>query len=195
MTLNKNQHDISQIFLVYMALVGDAAKTALALDLDADVIEQLAKKEGWAEKVRRISLMSKSGKPGDYERAQNRALNFVQCHQLRRQIDRAIAFLSTKDPAEIVIAVTERGEVRYSAKVFTDIAKTMQSIHEMTYSALGDTVRERESNDHGGPARGVQDMHSALLLALHQTKNDHRPAEELIQSAAETAIDIVAKPS
>lgn len=193
MTLNKNQHDMAQIFLVYMALVGDAAKTALALDLDADLVEQMAKKEGWAEKVRRISIMAKSGKPGDYERAQNRALNFVQCHQLRRQIDRAIAFLSTKDPAEIVIAVTERGEVRYSAKVFTDIAKTMQSIHEMTYSALGDTVRERESNDTGSPSRGVQDVHSALIMALHQAKNDHRPAEELIQSAAETAIDITTK--
>src|SRR6185503_17950727 len=97
------QHDVAQIFLVFMALVGDAEKTAIALDLKPEFVRELANQHQWSEKVARISVLSKSGKPGDWERAQNRALNFVQCHRLRRAIDLQLAHLESMEIKDVMI--------------------------------------------------------------------------------------------
>src|SRR5262245_50873198 len=89
----KEKSDIVQIFLIFMATIGDVDKTALALELDPEFVKWLAEQEGWSEKVRRLTIMSKSEKPGDWERAQNRALNYVQVHRIRMLLDRVIVQL------------------------------------------------------------------------------------------------------
>src|SRR4026208_1606531 len=102
MKLDKSNLDVSQIFLVYMATIGDVVKTATALERSPEVVQALADNEGWVSKVRRISVMSKSEKPGDWERAQNRALSFVQGHSIRRLIDRMIKELTRMDDETLV---------------------------------------------------------------------------------------------
>lgn len=188
--LNKNHHDISQIFLVYMTLVGDAEKTALALDLDPSFVRELALKEGWAAKVARISVMSKSGQPGDWERAQNRALNFVQCHQLRRHIDEVILGLGDKDVIEMLTSVDGNGVRRVTAKLFTDLAKAMSMVHEMTYAALGDTPKEREKHQGDGDSLSNAGLHAALIASLNRAKLDSNPSEKLVKGAVEAVCQI-----
>lgn len=189
MQLSKDQHDISQIFLVYMALVGDAEKTALALDLELGFVTELARKEGWASKVQRISVMSKSGVPGDWERAQNRALNFVQCHQLRRTVDRVIAFLSSTDALDILRSTDAKGIPHVSARVLTDTAKAMEMIHSMTYTALGDSPKERTERSEGDTDAGSSaTMHAALIAALNHSKLTGNTAEKLVADAV-TAVE------
>lgn len=185
--VNKNSHDVSQVFLCYMALVGDVSKVALALDIPEPEVQEMADREGWSEKVRRISIMSKSGRPGDWERAQNRALNFVQCHQLRRSIDRVIAHIADQVNKGAVLDLIEhktKDAVNYSAKLFTELAKAMQAVHEMTYSALGDTVKERDpSGDGKDAALTSAALHASLIGALNQQKLKDSTPETLVKEA------------
>lgn len=185
--LNKNKHDISQIFLIYMALVGDIQKVSLATDVPEADIEEMAKREGWADKVRRISVMSKSGKPGDWERAQNRALNFVQVHQLRRTIDRVIAHLSEQEAKEIIEHTTHKGDLTLSARLLTDLASAMQRIHEMSYSALGDSVKERDPEGTGAGAElNSAALHASLIGALNSAKLPGTTPEAIVAETVET---------
>lgn len=190
--MNKNKVDVSKVFLVYMALVGDAEKTALALDMAVEDVADLAKKEGWAAKVRSISVMSKTGTPGDWERAQNRALNFVQCHQLRRMIDGALFALNEKcaaDSLALLEVIDKNGTVRFSARLFTELAQTMDRVHSMTYAALGDSVTERElraETDPDNPTNSTG-LHAALISALnHGSTLTAQPAEQLVDAAVAT---------
>lgn len=183
--VNKNNHDVSQVFLVYMALIGDVPKVALALDLPESEIQEMADREGWSDKVRRISIISKSGKQGDYERAQNRALNFVQAHQLRRNIDRVIAHISSLDASEIVERTEANGRTVLSARLLTDLAKAIQTVHEASYNALGDTVKERNLEEpNNGTALNSAALHASLIGALNRAQLSEKTPETLVKEAA-----------
>lgn len=173
MIVNKNKLDVSQVFLVFMSLVGDVQKTAAALDLNPEIVAGLAESEGWTEKVRRISLISKGERPGDWERAQNRAMCFVQAHRLRGVLSNMVRHFEEMDPEQIVdnlSVIGREGQKTLSAKVLADIATAMERVHQMTYSALGDTVKEREARqDEDGNSLPFKDLHTALISALNST--------------------------
>lgn len=183
--MDKNQIDVSQVFLTYMALVGSVPKVAMALDIPEAIVQEMADREGWAAKVQRISVMSKSGKPGDWERAQNRALNFVQAHQLRRSIDKVISHLASRDAASIVEHTSPQGNVTLTARVFTELTKAMQAVHEMTYSALGDSVKERDPSTVDGESVALNSaaLHASLIGALNRTKLGEPSSETLVKEA------------
>lgn len=177
--------DVSQVFLVFMALVGDVSKTALALDIPEATVQEMADREGWADKVKRISVQSKSGKPGDWERAQNRALNFVQAHQLRRAIDRVITRINEQDAQSLIEHTSPQGNVTYTARIFTELTKAMQSCHEMTYSALGDSVKERDTSTADGETTALNSaaLHAAVIGGLNRAKLAEQNSETLVREA------------
>src|SRR5262245_25474277 len=120
----KAKTDVAQVFLVFMATIGDVGKTAAALDLDPHFVAWLAEQEGWLAKVKRVSLMSKGDKPGDWERAQNRALCFVQAHRARMLMDRLILNLTGLNEDEFIaqFTVTSReGNQSLNARFFADM--------------------------------------------------------------------------
>lgn len=191
MKIDKNKIDVSQCWLVYMSLVGDVERTAAAMDLSPAVIEKLAKDEGWDEKIRRVSLLSKSGKPGDWERAQNRALCFVQAQRLRATIDTVIGKIFNMDANELVdfmstakLAVgtpkEPRLRVSISSRFLADLASAMEKVHHLSYTALGDTVTERASRATGpdGEVSG-NDLHAAVVAALNNPNATFVPSKEL----------------
>lgn len=192
--IDKNRYDVAYLFQVFMVLVGDVQKVAAATDIPEAVIQELADAEGWTEKVRRISIQSKSGKPGDWEKAQNRALNFVQVHQLRRSLDRVIAHISEKVDNEQVLDLIEHkteNATNYTAKLFTELAKAMQSLHEMSYSALGDTVRERDPEGSGkDAAMTAAALHVTVIGALNNAKLKDKPSETLVKEAVAKVIEL-----
>ena len=191
MKTDKNNLDVSQIFLTFMSLVGDVEKTALALDLDVAVVEELAKKEGWDEKVRRISVMSKSGNPGDYERAVNRALNYVQAHRMRSALEsvlnQVLKRLGEADPSDFVEIKLKEGKVveaRVTARFFSDMAAAMEKMQHLTYSALGDSATERKV-DTQTPGSGRQvDIHSAVINALNRASISEQIPPEVLRATS-----------
>ena len=183
MKVNKSKYDISKIFLTYMTLVGDVDKTAAALDMDPAVVQSLATSEEWEDKVRRLSMMSKSGKPGDYERAANRALNFVQAHRLRNLLTSLLSVYEDKDPSQLaeMKAAGFNAPERPSCRFFADLAAAMEKAHQLSYQALGDTVGERESRTERGEGEvSGAALHAAVLSALNSTSVKNVTPEEII---------------
>jgi hypothetical protein len=188
--IDKNNVDVSQAFLAYMTFVGDADKTAVALDLEPKQVRDLAEAEGWNEKIRRVSLMSKSGKPGDFERATNRAMCFVQAQCIRQQLNRLLAEVQGMDNEELLARAcvrTKTGDLQLSAKFFTDMANAAEACHRMSYAALGDTVSER-SEAEGGNGKGgsSNDLHAAIIASLSNPETKPEPiTQQLISEANE----------
>jgi hypothetical protein len=188
----KAKTDVSQIFLVYMATIGDVNKTAAALDLDPVFVDALAREEGWKQKVRRISTMSKSEKPGDWERAQNRALNFVQAHRVRMVLERMIALFDGLDNEGVhkkLASYDRSGRPMLSARFFADITAAMDKVHNLSYQALGDSMGERKDRrDAGGDDVSATQLHAALINALNSPIAKDKVSEALVDEAA-TAIE------
>jgi hypothetical protein len=163
-------------------------KTALALSIEPDFVTWLAEQEGWAEKVRKVSVMSKGGKPGDWERAQNRCLNFVQAHRVRMLIDRVLLELVKLAPEQLERRLTSYNKdgkpLGVSARFFSDLTAALDKVHLLSYYALGDSVGERiKRNDEGEGDRSVNDIHAALIQALNSPNIGHETAEALVLEA------------
>jgi len=182
--LNKNRLDVSQVLLVYVALVGDIHRTAAALDMDPAVVRQLAEQEGWENKIQRITLLSQSGKPGDYAKAQNRALCFVQGHRIRSLIDRVILHFQDMTEEEVCAEITSVGKagVRHvSARFFTDLAAAAEKSHHMCYTALDDTVTARAERDDSAEQMNVEALHAAVMTALNSGTLANKPADVIVK--------------
>ncbi len=167
--LDKNRIDVAQAFLLFMATIGDCDRVAAALDLEPEQVRELAESEGWTDKIRRVSVMSKSGKPGDFERAQNRALCFVQAQTIRQQIDRLLRAITELDTEELLnrCSTTNRaGNKQLSAKVMCDLAQATEACQRMAYQALGDTVTERVDAGTTSQETKTSDLHAAIIAAL-----------------------------
>lgn len=177
--------DEVQIFHVFMVLVGDVEKTAAALDVDPEVIRGLAEKYNWCEKVKRISILSKGGTQGDWERAQNRALNFVQAHQLRRILDLQLAHIAETQTEDVMKVTDQRtGEIKYSARVLVDLSTAMQRVHEMSYNALGDSIKERTVEKATDDPVTQGGLHTAMISALNKSGEVPKPAATLADEAS-----------
>lgn len=168
--IDKTSLDVSQIFLVFMSLVGDIERTALALDLDPDVVRALAEQEGWTDKIKRVSLLSKSEKAGDYEKAVNRALCFAQAHIFRSAIQRLLDVIARQDGNELLSTISQvkAGQVSYSAKLFSDLASAMEKAHHLSYLALGDETANRGGVEGEEEKAGTMaEVHASVLAALN----------------------------
>lgn len=164
--------DVAAIFLGFMALVGDIDRTALAFNISPRVVRFLADKDGWNDKIRSVSLLNQKGKPGDFEKASNRALSFVQGHLLRSIMQRILENLNNMSRAEIVKTVISQkrtGEITFSASFYSDLAAAMQKCHEMCYVSLGDSAgdRGRENKEALSSELSVDALHSAISAALN----------------------------
>lgn len=192
MAIDKSKIDVSAVFLGYMALVGDAEKTALAFDLTPADVSELAEAEGWADKIKRVSVMSKSDKPGDWERAQNRALCFVQAYQIRQLINRWIHHFTGLDIEQLLArtsTVDRSGSTHYSAKIVSDLVTAAEACHRMSYTALGDTVTERVDRKQAtGENPTAGDMHSAVIAMLNSHHNLPVTKELLIEERKDMAL-------
>lgn len=184
----KQRADVSQIFLLFTLLIGDADKTAAALDLDPAFVQWLATQEGWHEKVRKLTVMSKTGKPGDFERAQNRALNYIQAHRVRMLMDRVLVEL-TETPKDMLAerfkSLDRSGKPNgISAKFFADITAAMDKVHHLSYNALGDSVGERLDRAKDNDNASVNDIHTALIQALNNPGVSGLDSETLVLEAS-----------
>jgi len=191
MKIDKNKVDVSAVFLVYMTLVGDVNKTAVAMDLDPAFVEELAEREGWKAKVKRMSTVSKSDEPGGWERMQNRALNFAQAHRLREFIDRMILHFADKTPEQLIdafSAVSKSGDVRVSARFVADLASASEKVQLLSYHALGDTAPERKDRGTGDSESSAAVLHASIIAALNSPMSQAIPAEELVKKATQEIV-------
>jgi hypothetical protein len=194
--VNKNHLDVSRCFIVFMTLCGDVQKTAAALDIDPAIVEKLATDEQWHQKISRVSLLSKSGKPGEYERGVNRALNFAQSHRARLLLDKVLEEFEDKTPEEILEVLSTRtksGAMMVSARFFADLIAAMEKAQHMSYLALGDTVAERPDVSTEEGELSANQMHQAVIQALNNPAMRNVSAAKLLNDEQVTHVTQVAE--
>lgn len=172
-TIDKTSLDVSQIFLIFMATCGDVEKTSLALDLDPEVVRALAQQEGWTKKIQRVSLLSKGEKPGQYEIAVNRALNFAQAHIFRSALQRVLDVIAKQDGNELLATMSsvKAGAVTHSAKLFSDLASAMEKAHHLSYLSLGDETANRGGiKGEEEKADTMKSVHASVIAALNHSQ-------------------------
>ena len=159
--MNKNLLNVASIFEHYLTFSGDAAKTAVALNLDVQDVRDLATSERWADKVEAWTSLQQGGSQ-DVQVQINRAINYVQSHRMRSVLDKLVSHLSTKTADELVdmLTATSKNGNAFSTRALTDLVKGIEACQLMTARALGDTVAERPdaSKEKKGSAIALQVM-------------------------------------
>lgn len=144
------QIDRKNAFLLYATFCGDVEQTAHALGVPPVVVVHAARLDGWDEQLKTIIGMKKSSRPGDVERAINRAVNFVQAFRMRLFIERVLQKLTGLNDAELSDYLFEERENKagnvtnkLTTRPIADLTSALEKCHALTYLALNDTAQDR----------------------------------------------------
>jgi hypothetical protein len=194
--------DREQAFLLYATFTGDVERVAHALNVRAIDVLRIADEDGWTEKLKPIIELKKSTRPGDMERAINRALNFVQAHKFRMFIDRVIFRLCGMGEKEFESMLMEKtsstGHV-YSAlstRAVADLASALEKCQSMSYQALNDTTQERVRRNEDNGEEKAGELHQRIAFAMSKVKSSSTIRAKLFDAQIEQAErqSVVAKP-
>jgi hypothetical protein len=151
--------DYSKVFLTYVSLLGNAEQTAIACDLDRDQVAALAVRDNWDAKVTALLQVKEKQGAEAFARELNRTANFVQALRCRNLLDQTLQFFTNEGGMDgsgrkvsfidLMQQVGPKGNVNLSAKNVMDLTKAIETVHRMTYAALGDTAGERKASGKG----------------------------------------------
>jgi len=187
--------DKENAFLLYAVFCGDAERTAHALDVDPDLIRNIALDSNWDKKLKPIIDLKQSARAGDVERAINRALNFTQTHRYRLFLQRVLKNLtgmSVSDmkaflfPHEVMKGKdgNERVIQKFSTRALADFASALEKCHTMSYLALNDTATERkERKESGDEDASASEMHIRLAEAMAKAGGASKSIRGLVLDA------------
>jgi hypothetical protein len=184
--------DAEQVFLVYATLLGDAEATAAAVGCSAAVVAKLADTEKWDDRIAPMVKKKKSQRPGDVERAINRAINFAQAHRLRMFLERVARQLyDMEDNAlqEYLVKVTPgakpdsdgKQKMSLSTRPLADLATAIEKAQVMTYQALSDTATDRKTRDegHDDGEMSAAALHAQIAKAMNDAAKPQTGAGQL----------------
>jgi hypothetical protein len=169
-----------EIYLLYAAFCGDVDRTAHAANTTPDVVLKLKEAGNWDQKLKSIIELKRSGRPGDVERAINRAINFVQAHRLRMVLEnvvREIASMPMKRLMELLLSGACDGDgnriQKLQTRAFADLASAIEKCHAMTYLATNDTSTERKGRDGEFAADGMSmgEIHAKIAASFSKPKD------------------------
>lgn len=165
--------DRENAFLLYATFCGDVVRTAHALNVPAKAVLAIAEDENWTGKLKPIIELSKSQKPGELDRAINRALNLVQAHKMRLLLERVLRELTEKTDAELAVMTVEQtttkgGDIKTKlcTRAFADLASALEKCSAMTYQALSDTAQDRSKRKEADGDSSPVDLHAAIASAM-----------------------------
>jgi hypothetical protein len=183
--------DREQAFLLFATFTGDIARTAHALDVPPAAVLQMAEEEGWMNKLGPILALKKSSRPGDVERAINRAMNFVQSHRMRLFIQRVITRLTGMGQAEfeeyLFVASKDKdgcSNKKLTTRALADLASALEKCQSMTYLALNDTAQDRAKRKEEGSDSDVStgDLHAQISAGLAAVRASATPRAQLFDA-------------
>lgn len=183
--------DREQAFLLYATFCGDLVRTAHSLGVSPVAVLRMVDDGGWNERLKPILELKNSARPGDIERAINRALNFVQAHRFRMFLETVLRRLTDLTPSQLYTYLEERkldkeGEVvsvKLSTRALADFASALEKAHSLVYQALGDTATERvkrKEEDNGAGA--AVDLHAKIAAAMAHIAEDNSPRALLFEA-------------
>lgn len=194
---NNIKIDRENAFLLYATFCGDIVRTAAALGVTATVILQMADEGDWTTQLKPILELKKSSRPGDIERAINRALNFVQAHRARLFIERVLQRLSgmtDNELEEYLLKGTAKDGTaikKLTTRALADLASALEKAQALTYLALSDTATERVRRKEEDSSGSAGDMHVKIAEAMSRVRASSTPRAQLFDAQISIAQDIV----
>lgn len=172
-----------RIYQLYALFACDAERTAVAAKIPVEVVEKMAQDGRWDAQFKTLIKLRTSGRPGDLERATNRAINFVQAHNYRRFLERVMrkfALLTENDLSDFCFEIridVKGNEIRkLNMRPLADLATAIEKCHAMTYAALTDTASDRAKRaENHEEDKQTQDAHVQIAGALQRL---HKAAEK-----------------
>jgi len=180
--------DREQVFLLFATFAGDVEKTAHAAGIRAVDVLRVADEEGWLDRLKPILELKKSNKPGDIERAINRALNFSQAHRMRLIVERVLHKLACMTNEELQAYMftdhkpqTGQEYKRLTSRALADLSSAMEKCQSMTYLALSDTVQDRTKRKEAGDNETAGgEMMVRIAEAMSKVKGSATPRMQLL---------------
>jgi len=188
----KIKFDRQAAFLLYAQFCGDAVRTAAALNIKPCDILEVAKDSEWDSQIQPILELKASGRPGDVERALNRAVNFVQAYKLKIFLERILSKLDQmkeEDVEEYIFQTNVRDGVvskKMDTRPLTDLVAAIEKCHALTYMALGDTATERVKRVDNASAN-LEDIHVKMADAFARIKAGDSRTERLFDARLKLA--------
>lgn len=174
--MNKEELDVSKIFLAYLVANGDPIRTAQIAQCKVEEVDFLSRSELWDRKLADRGIAA-GGSPEDArERTKelNRATNYVQAIRLRALIDKTIKWIYENDEniLKFNTETNKQGGKVFSTKPLLDLVKAGEVAQQMIYRSLGDVVEKGA----GGlsAAAGLKELHRYVTDAM-----SHLPAGAL----------------
>lgn len=182
--------DREQAFLLYATFCGDVEKTSHALSIRPVDVLKMAEEEGWNNQLKNILEMKKSGRPGDVERAVNRALNFVQSHRMRLFVERILHKLVSMDNKEVEEYIfsdhsSKDGVAfkRLTTRAIADLASAMEKAQALSYQALNDTAQDRaKRKESGDDSDSGGELHAKIAAAMAKVRASSTPRAQLFDA-------------
>lgn len=195
--------DRAQVFLLYATFAGDVVRTAHAAGCRPVDVLRVAEDEGWMAKLAPILELSKSQRPGDVERAINRALNFAQCHRMRLFLEKVLSRVCGMNAEElqeyIFTSKTDKNGLEtskvLSTRALADLATALEKTQAMTYQALGDTAQDRgrRKEQSAGEDNNAGELHVRIAAAMSVVKASATPRAQLFDAQLTLAASQVAE--
>lgn len=196
--------DRENAWLLFATFAGDVEKTALALNVSPATVIQVADDEGWLQRLKPIIDLKRSGRPGDIERALNRAVNYVQAHKFRLIVERTLQRLTAMTVEEFDLYILSKPgkeggrEMALTTRAIADLASALEKAQAMSYAALQDTGTDRARHKEGSSENAASEMYDKMAAAMASVKGSQTPRALLLDAqlaaAAELAPPVYPKP-
>jgi len=197
----------STAFLLYATFCGDVERTAHALNVRPIDLVRVADDEGWDAKLGGIIALKKSQRPGDLERAMNRAMNFVQAYLWRQFLDRCMQELLALNQAalnEYLFSEMNMGakpkdgppQRKLSTRGLADLSAAIEKAQDMTYKALSDTAGDRRQRqlDSDDAQASPSQLFAEMAKAMAQVEQSNTPRALLFDAQLAKANELSALP-
>jgi len=127
------------LFEMWRALGGNAAHVSLASGVSVSIIKALEHDFSWNDLAGgKLGMADKK-----LEKEVGRAIAYAQGNRLQRILDKVMDGLEADDGAMIkkhLTAAKKDGDPEIMIKPYADLAKAMETVHNIKYRALGDKV-------------------------------------------------------
>lgn len=191
--------DVEQCFLAWCANGFDVAATAHSLGISAVALQRCVDDENWCARVAPIVEKIKSQKSGDFDRACNRAIAFVQGTRLRLLCERVISEMTgwSKEELRENVApesITKDGRIsqKISTRFLGDLASACEKANAICFQALSDSAMERSKRNDSAEVP-VIDMHAAIAKCMGSVGDSKTPRSLLLSAQLEQAESIKAQ--
>lgn len=181
--------DRENAFMLYAAMCGDLERTAHALNISPVEVLKMADDEKWNDKLKSILELKKSSRPGDIERAINRAMNFVQAHRMRLFLERVIVKLTGMNETELTEYLFTGHSpkdgtpyLKLSTRALADLMSALEKAHALSYQSLSDTAQDRSKRVESDDGKSGGELHAQIAEAMRKVGRSRTPRAQLFDA-------------